>query len=133
MNVEIKNLILKSITEFEEINLCLVYGSYARGCERKNSDIDIAIAANPAITSQRIFNIKIYLTSILDKNVDLIDLRRCSGLILKEALCNSTLILNKSPLLYAKLIKKMLFNQADMMPYYNEILKKRRREFIDNG
>ena len=65
------------------------------------------------------------------KQVDLVDLQSVSGTILHQALTKGNLVFVKDKNLYAEIIKKMLFNQADMMPNYNMILKKRREEFLD--
>lgn len=119
----------KVLTEFPEIFFCSVFGSYAHGNPGVSSDVDIAFAAD-SMDAEKFLEFKKILTINLDKDIDLIDLNRCSGLVLKEALCSGVIVLNRKPSSYAELIKKMIYNQSDMMPYYNRILKERREAFL---
>lgn len=123
------NKIESVLAKFPEIVFCSVYGSYAHGKPNKLSDVDIAFAGK-SMNSEKFLELKKLLAIVLEKDIDLIDLNRCSGLILKEALCTGKIILNRQPALYADLIKKLIYNQTDMMPYYNRILKERRQAFL---
>ena len=116
---------------FPEIIFGNVFGSYASGKPTVNSDVDLSVAAYNKLSFTMLQELRQRLNDCLDRDIDLVDLNAVSGLILKEALTTGKVIINKDPELYSALMKKMLYNQADMMPYYNRILKERREEFIN--
>ena len=116
---------------FPEIIFGNVFGSYASGKPTVNSDVDLSVAAYNKLSFTMLQELRQRLNDCLDRDIDLVDLNVVSGLILKEALTTGKVIINKDPELYSALMKKMLYNQADMMPYYNRILKERREEFIN--
>ena len=112
-----------------EIEFAIVFGSILDKKKfNKNSDIDIAIAGKNNFTSSYILNLNIDLTSYFNYEFDIIDLNNNSGVILQQALCNGKILVNKTPVLYAQLIKKMWYNQADMMQNVRMIWKKRREK-----
>lgn len=49
-----------------------IFGSVARGEERKDSDVDILVEFDGAITFDRFMNTKFYLEELLDRRVDLV-------------------------------------------------------------
>jgi predicted nucleotidyltransferase len=110
--------------------LAIVFGSVARGRQTKHSDLDLAVAGIKPLTMDEKMNLIEELGLSTGINIDVLDLQTASGPILQQALCKGVLLLKKDTLLYARLIIKMLYNQADMMPFYNRILKERRERFL---
>ena len=127
----LKSKILNSLKQYPMIKLCLLFGSAAKGPLRFDSDIDIAVAADRTLSSQEKLSLIEDLAIQLKRGVDLIDMQQVSGYILQQALSTGKIICNKDKNLYAFLIKKMWYNQADMMPYYDMILRKRRERFLN--
>ena len=123
----IVHLVLK---DYPEIQLCIVFGSAASGKISVRSDVDIAVAAHQALPAYRRLQLTEALSTATKRDVDLIDLVAVSGPILKQSLTKGVVVQNRDKLLYAGLISKMLFNQADMMPYYDRILRERRARFL---
>jgi len=66
----------------------------------------------------------------LKKEVDLVDLQDVSGLILEQALCKAVIVKNDDHELYARLLKRLWYNQADMMPYVKQILAQRSTNWL---
>ncbi len=66
----------------------------------------------------------------LRREVDLIDMQQVSGPILEQALCRGELMKNSDPDLYARLLKKLWYEQADMLPYYRRVLEERSRQWL---
>ncbi len=128
---KIKKICNEELKKKPNILFCSVFGSYAENKQKEKSDVDIAVAGNQKLSADEKFDFCLNLSDKFKKNVDLIDLKAVSGVILHQALTKGKPVLVKDKKLYAELIKKMLFNQADMMPNYNMILKKRREEFLD--
>lgn len=127
---DIKNKILSVINQYPMLELCFIFGSFAKGRITKDSDIDIAVASEKKIDYELIAEIETKLDAILHCDIDLIDLQAVSGMILKKAISKGIPVMIKDKQLYADIIKRMLYNQADMMPYYTRILKQRREKFL---
>ena len=130
MDQLLKKKIKDKLNSLPNIQFATVFGSYAKNCNRPGSDLDIAIAAYEVITDKQMLEIRVQLTIALDKDIDLIDLNTVNGLILCEALCEGEVILKKDTLLYAELIKKLIYDQTDTMRYYNNILRQRRENYF---
>lgn len=126
----LKNCLRSAIAEFPELLLVIVYGSFAKGKETANSDLDIAVAGKKPLSTKKRIEVALHLSEAFQREVDLVDLRRAHGLILKEILTQGKVILSKDPLLYAAIMKRYLFDQADFMPLYHRLLKIRREKFI---
>ena len=126
----IKSICDEELKKNSNILFCSVFGSYAENKQNEKSDIDIAVLAKRKLSSVEKLNISLKLSDKFKKQVDLVDLQSVSGTILHQALTKGNLVFVKDKNLYAEIIKRMLYNQADMMPNYNMILKKRREEFL---
>ena len=63
-----------------------IFGSYARGDQKKNSDIDILIDIDDNLSLLKIVEIKLRLEKILGKKVDLIEYSTLHPMIKKNAL-----------------------------------------------
>ncbi len=128
--VNIKSICDDELKKNSNILFCSVFGSYSENKQNDNSDVDIAVFEKQKLSGSEKLNISLNLSDKFNKKVDLVDLHSVSGTILHQALVNGKLVFVKDKILYAEIIKKMLFNQADMMPNYNMILKNRREEFL---
>lgn len=122
-SLEIK--ILEIISNFPDILFCSLYGSGAKNKMTPKSDIDIAVAKNIPFSPEELVDISLKLSGICQREIDIVDIQKASGVILQEVLCNGKILLKKSPELYASLIRKMWYNQADVMPNIRLILNKR--------
>ena len=69
----------------------------------------------------------------LASEVDLVDLQRVNGLILRESLVNGVRVRVHDENLLARLISRMLFHEADMMPNYLMIVESAARAFISES
>lgn len=130
LTAETIELALSSFAQKHPAIKCLgIYGSYAKGTARENSDVDVCLAAERPISTECKIQYINELTLLLKKEVDLLDLQAASGVILKEAL-HSARWTFREPSVYAQLLKKMMFDQADFQPYYQRILKIKRERFF---
>jgi predicted nucleotidyltransferase len=84
------------IVEFlkEEINpyLIIVFGSYAKGVSRKDSDIDIAYANDKSLSSYENFMIAQKLAGILGIEIDLIELHRASTVMKAQIVSSGKIV-----------------------------------------
>lgn len=115
-----------------KIQLAIIYGSAAENRQRPESDLDLAVAGKDPLTPELKTKLIEDVALITKRPVDLVDLQTCHGTLLKQILTKGTLILKKDSALYGDIIKRMLFEDADFMPYYNRILKERRDRWINS-
>jgi len=124
------SLKLRSLFEKKpEVVTCLLFGSAAEGKLGVNSDIDIAICGNSAFTHDYLAELQVAIAERLGTEVDLLDMARLNGLILRQVITTGKKIVNKNPDLLAHYIKKMLFFSEDMYPNYQMILKAKAKRF----
>lgn len=102
----------------------ILFGSYSRGDQRADSDIDISIKSNRDISKQEIFEMTGELEQILKKDVDLVDLDAISDSFRYEILMNGKV-------LYCKDSFKFDLYKLDMFREYLE-LNESRKIIIDN-
>ena len=70
MEEKIKEIILNKI----KCEAIILFGSFARGTQNAESDIDIAIKSKKTIDKKELYNISLELADKLDREIDLIDL-----------------------------------------------------------
>ncbi len=130
-SMEIKAKIQKILNEFPEIEIVTLFGSASNDRLRPESDLDIAIAAKKMLSNEIRSDIYRALEQSLARDIDIIDLHAVNGHILQQALCSGDMIIKKSTPLLAYFLKKMWYNQTDMMPKTMMIMKKQVQRFID--
>ena len=96
----------------------------------ERSDVDIAVAGGRVFSAEEKVRLSQALSHALKREVDLVDLQAISGLILQQALCRGLIVKNDDHALYAGLLKRLWYNQADMMPYVRRILEQRRDSWL---
>lgn len=126
----LRHRLRRALEAFPEIRLAILFGSVAEGRLKPDSDLDIAVAGERELTLEDRVSIQDRLASAAGREIDLLDLRAASGVILHQALSRGRLLLVKDHALYGTLISRMLFNQADMMPLTRRILEERRMRFL---
>ena len=115
----------------QEIKLCILFGSIARDKSSSDSDLDIAVAAEQPLSADEYLELSEAFSAATNRKIDLLDLMTASGEILRQALSTGSVVQNLDKNLYARVILRMLFNQTDMMPYYNRTLRERRKRFLN--
>ena len=132
MNIEkIKEICSHELSAFPDVQICMLYGSYAHGTHGNHSDIDVGICGKTLLSKERLSTITSVLAGLLHSEIDLVDISAVSGTILHKILSKGTPLFVKDHKLYARHISRMLYNQADMMPYYTRILRERRERFLN--
>ena len=130
MDQRLKTAILHVLEQFPEVKLAYVFGSAARGQLTSESDIDVAVAAETKLPLRTRLAIATQLSKALHREVDLVDLQDVAGEILQQSLCQGIKLLQKDAGLSARLIQRLWFDQADLMPYRRRILAERRKRFL---
>lgn len=122
--------IARLLARYPTIKLGILFGSLAEERATPESDLDLGVAAAESLDTAMKTALIEALAEISGRPVDLVDLQVVSGPILQHVLTRGKLIYCIDRTLYAALIRTMLFNQSDMMPYYERILAERRKAWI---
>lgn len=112
------------------ILLVVLYGSFASGAAGAGSDVDLGVAYDTPLSAEQKSEWAGDLSIILQREVDLVDLRRAHGLFLKKILTGGKVIIKNDATYYAELIKQMLFEMADFWPYQERMMRERRETWI---
>lgn len=112
------------------LKLAFLFGSLNTGTETFASDLDLAVMGAAPLTAAETKRHIEALARRTGRPVDLVDLQATRGPLLQQILQTGTRIYCTDRTLYAELIKRNVFDQADWMPYYNRILAERREAWI---
>ena len=82
-NIEQK---IKKILKSHGVKRAGIFGSYARGEQKKNSDVDILVEISNSYSLLYLVRLKILLEKNLGKKVDLVEYSTLHPLIKKQAL-----------------------------------------------
>jgi uncharacterized protein len=125
----VDNQLREVLAGFPELILALVFGSVAKGLQRIDSDLDIAVVAKQALTADEKIVIISALAEKTGRPVDLVDLKVVGEPLLGQIVQHGRRLLGSDGE-YGRLISRHLFEQADFMPYRNRILAERRAAWI---
>ena len=115
---EILDIIKKFILENVDCDAIVLFGSYARGTQNAESDIDIAIKPNTNISKKQIFYLSQDLEEKIKTEVDLINLDDINDSFRYEILINGKTIYCKDEL-------KFELYKLDMYREYLELNESR--------
>ena len=127
----IETMIQAILAQHPEIRLAILFGSLATGRGHHDSDVDLAIDAGQPLEIKAKIALMAQLAECTGRPVDLIDLQTVGEPLLGQILKHGKRLLGEDGL-YAELIKRHVFDEADFMPYYRRILKERRSAWITN-
>jgi len=113
------------------LEFAMLYGSVAAGKERQDSDVDIAVCFETPLDFNRKADLVLRLEAAIARSIDLADIASLNGTILKQVLTKGCVIVERKLGSREKQNSRMLYNQADMMPYVRRTLKERQRRFLD--
>ena len=117
------------LRHFPNVVQALVFGSAAKGKQRADSDIDIAVAAHAPLTADEKIDLIASLAESTGRPVDLIDLKVVAEPLLGQIVRHGRRLIGSDGA-YAQLVNQHLLEQADFVPYRNRILTERRAAWI---
>jgi predicted nucleotidyltransferase len=129
-SANVQQKLLEVVAGHPAVTLAILFGSLAEGAARFESDLDLAVAGTEPLDRKARIRMVEDLAVAFGRPVDLIDLNCLHGPLLHRVLTQGQLILCKDRTQYAKLIQRMLAEEADVMPYYRRILAARRNAWI---
>ena len=122
------------LNDKSEIDLALVFGSYATARQHSKSDIDVAIrlTSGMAITAQQKLQYINDLGRYLKLDVDLIDLFSVGQPLLSQIIKYGRQLKGNSDQ-YAELALKNINTAQDFMPYIERMMSERRAKLLSDG
>lgn len=131
---EVRKKILAPVKDFfalkDNIPLVILYGSACREDFTEKSDVDLALAAQAPIPVDLMAEYQQSLELLLDREVDLIDLKTTKGLIFYKAVTGGIRIKN-NPSLFVRLLSEALYFYEDYLPLVKRTQEYRIKRFID--
>lgn len=118
------------LSSHPEIGLAIVFGSIAAGRDTPDSDVDLAVAGSRPLSARDKLGLIGDLALATGRPVDLVDLATATGPILGRILATGRLVHCSDRALYAEVIKRAIYDDADMAPYRDRILAAQRRRWI---
>ena len=116
---------LKSIIgSYPQINLAILFGSFAFGVATEDSDVDIAVLADARLTKAERMELITSIGKALGRPVDLVDMRTAGVAVLGEVFKGDRLIGDNA--LYAQWLTRYLIDREDFLPLRRRILRERR-------
>ncbi|MFW5497807.1 MAG: type VII toxin-antitoxin system MntA family adenylyltransferase antitoxin [Maridesulfovibrio sp.] len=106
----------------DDLEVGIVFGSTVTGDTRPDSDIDVAVLGPSPLSYKRIMELQALISIKMGREVDLIDLKKCHGLLLQQILTTGNLMFGLDSLLLAQTASRMLVEQADYEPLRNRLV-----------
>ena len=118
-----------ALTNNTGLRLAFVFGSVARGTARSDSDIDLAVLADHALTSGEKIALIEAAARASGRAVDLIDLSTAGQPLLGQILRDGIRLLGNADA-QADLATRAALDVSDFLPYVQRMLKHRRLSWI---
>jgi len=112
--------------------MAILFGSLTAGRGRPDSDLDLAVSSTVLLTVHARIELIDELAGAVGRSIDLIDLSQAHGPLLQQVLTTGRLIRWRNRTEYAELLRGLVCEEADVMPYYRRILAARRQARIGN-
>lgn len=113
------------LAKHPEVHLAILFGSVARGEERPESDVDLAVDRGLPLGPEEKMELISALAIATGRSVDLIDLHTIGEPLLGQVLKDGILLVGDRAD-YARLISKHVFEATDFLPYRQRIFEERR-------
>ena len=125
------------LINYEAIIFAYIFGSYAKGNVREDSDIDIAIYLKDSIGTYAYLDMKMELSEALKREVDLVILNDSTSLLKYEIYKKNILLFTHDESIENRYKVKILFEYDDMKRYldlsYDKTIERMKEEVSING
>ena len=127
---DLSPVIRETLLAEQGLRLAVIYGSYATGKMHAESDVDLAVLFDGPLGVERRMRLMERLEKGLSKTVDLVDLFLLNGTILRRILCTGQVLVKNDTAALPGLVRRMVYNEADMMPIVKRTLMERQKRFV---
>lgn len=127
--IKLNNQLRKALKPYPYVKLAILFGSMTDNSANFDSDLDLAVQADQALTLTEKMQLIEDLAQQFMRPIDLIDLHEVGEPLLGQIMAKGVRILG-SDTDYGHLITRHIYAEADFMPYQRRILKERREQWI---
>ena len=129
-----EELLKKWFINHPEIELAMLFGSYAKGTATKHSDVDIALQLSDEgiICAEKKMAYLNQLSQIVDTMVDIVDLKTVGQPLLAQIMKYGK-CLTGSKEVFTQLAIRNVNSTEDFTPNIERMLKERRKRWLVNG
>jgi predicted nucleotidyltransferase len=113
-----------------DIDLMIILGSRAKGRERPDSELDLAVWRSSKWTIDFYRECVEQITAFMPTAIDLIDLSKIDGPLLQEILCSGKKIYQQQDHLLGVLYVRLMDWRTDFMPAWEDMVDQRRKRFL---
>jgi predicted nucleotidyltransferase len=117
------------VADAPDIAVAFLFGSASKNRLRSDSDVDIAVAGENALSSHRMEELSYKLSESVKRPVDLVDLASTKGLIFHQALTKGIPVIVKDKRIMARLMTECVYFGDDFLPAVTRMLEQRARRF----
>ncbi len=114
----------------ERLRLVVLFGSVVSGRANRLSDVDLAVMESQPLSADRKMELIERFALVANRPVDLVDLRTAHGPLRREVLTHGRKLLCRDVGLYADLLRRMLFDDADFQPLIRALHARRLQQWI---
>jgi predicted nucleotidyltransferase len=132
-NAKVRAAIAGVLEHHPSVTMAILFGSLAASHGRPDSDLDLAVSSTEPLTVHARIALIDELAAAVRRPIDLIDLSQAHGPLLQQVLTTGRLILCRNRTEYAELLRRLVYEEADVMPYYRRILATRRQAWIETS
>lgn len=129
-NAKVRAAIAAVLKRHPSVTMTMLFGSLAAGRGRSDSDLDLAVNSTVPLTVHARIELIDDLAAAVGRPIDLVDLSQAHGPLLQQVLTTGRLVLCRNRSEYAELLRRLAYEEADVMPYYRRILATRRQAWI---
>ena len=126
----VRAAIVSVLERHPSVTMAILFGSLAAGRGRPDSDLDLAVSTTAPLTVVARVELIDELAAAVGRPIDLIDLNQAHGPLLQQVLTTGRLMLCRNRTEYAELLRRLAYEEADVMPYYRRSLATRRHAWI---
>lgn len=128
LNDKDKNVIVKFITDKLNVEFIYLFGSFARGEAREDSDIDIALFSIEKVNSYELFVLANHLSFELKRDVQIIDLKSITTVFAAQIVSNKEILYSNSEENSSKYDVKILKEYAKLNEERDIVLKRIKKD-----
>ena len=132
MRMAILDDIVDVLRQHAGVETAWLFGSVERDEARPDSDLDVAVLGKKPLDARQKKALIEQLARLIGRPVDLIDLQAVHGPVVGQVLRHGQRLFCDDTTLYAELMKRWMFDQADWMPLRRRILTTRRTAWIEH-
>ncbi len=116
MDNSLISLITRYVSKRDDIQIAVLYGSFASGRETGQSDVDLAVATSHALSAEEKIEMIDELSLLTGRTIDLVDLRQIHPPLSQEVLSAGKILKNSDRRFWESLVLRMLYEVADFLP-----------------